>query len=231
MTPPFSLREKEIFELLRKLQGIDSVVIGGYAVNAYTLPRFSVDCDIVIKGKEELGKIELIMKDLSYIKEDHEKLNLPYHSNFVRYEKKLQENFFVSLDILIGEVMDRRTGASFSADWIFSNSSKRQINGKTILEKIEIRVVDPDALVAMKCVSCRINDVRDIFMLIPHVKNVKNTREEIGQRTNLKETFARIKNQITSDKFRNSLQGVFGYLDEKVFEKHLNAVLKLGDVE
>jgi len=43
------IREKEIFETLKKIKKSEFVVIGGYAVNAYTLPRFSVDCDIVIK--------------------------------------------------------------------------------------------------------------------------------------------------------------------------------------
>ena len=43
------LREKEIFETLNKLKGLNFVLIGGYAVNAYTLPRFSVDCDIFLE--------------------------------------------------------------------------------------------------------------------------------------------------------------------------------------
>jgi len=54
------LREKEIFETLKKIRKNNFVVIGGYAVNAYTLPRFSADCDIVIKDHKELKKIEKI---------------------------------------------------------------------------------------------------------------------------------------------------------------------------
>ena len=60
MADLFQLREKEIFETLRKLKDRNFVLIGGYAVNAYTLPRFSVDCDIVIY-KDDL---ESIAKDL-----------------------------------------------------------------------------------------------------------------------------------------------------------------------
>jgi hypothetical protein len=52
------LREKEIFETLKKMSKFNFVIIGGYAVNAYTLPRFSVDCDSVVKDKEDLKKIE-----------------------------------------------------------------------------------------------------------------------------------------------------------------------------
>lgn len=45
----FSLREQEIFRILKEISECEFVLIGGYAVNAYALPRFSVDCDIVIK--------------------------------------------------------------------------------------------------------------------------------------------------------------------------------------
>ena len=51
------LRENEIFETLKSIKDNDFIVIGGYAVNAYTLPRFSVDCDIVIRNHKELKEI------------------------------------------------------------------------------------------------------------------------------------------------------------------------------
>jgi hypothetical protein len=53
----FSLREKEIFETLKKIKDCEFVLIGGYAVTSYTLPRFSVDCDIVLKNTDELEEI------------------------------------------------------------------------------------------------------------------------------------------------------------------------------
>ena len=55
-----SLREEEIFKTIKELKECDFVIIGGYAVNTYTLPRFSVDCDIVIKNEIALEKIEKI---------------------------------------------------------------------------------------------------------------------------------------------------------------------------
>ena len=48
------LREKEIFETLKQLKKFKFIIIGGYSVNAYTLPMFSVDCDIVIRDKNKL---------------------------------------------------------------------------------------------------------------------------------------------------------------------------------
>ena len=62
------LREKEIFETLKKMSKFKFVIIGGYAVSAYTLPRFSVDCDIVVKDKEELKEIEEVLVNFCYVK-------------------------------------------------------------------------------------------------------------------------------------------------------------------
>ena len=114
-------------------------------------------------------------------------------------------------------------------DWIFSHSSRGPLHGKTILETVEITIPSPDALVVMKCISCRINDIRDIFMLMPRVRDKKMVKEEIAKRTNFKEVFSRIKKEILSEKLRNSLQDVFGYIDTTVFQKHTNAVLELEE--
>ena len=52
----FQIREDEIFKTLKKILKYSFVLIGGYAVNAYTLPRFSIDCDIV-RVKENRERI------------------------------------------------------------------------------------------------------------------------------------------------------------------------------
>ena len=103
------LREKEIFETLKKIKKSNFVVIGGYAVNAYTLPRFSADCDIVIKNRKELEEIEEALLELGYVKNQvleharesklqdsrHRKEKnysdeVPYEGNFERFEKELE---------------------------------------------------------------------------------------------------------------------------------------------
>ena len=38
------------------------MVIGGYAINAYVLPRFSIDCDIVVKNKSESVKTQKLLE-------------------------------------------------------------------------------------------------------------------------------------------------------------------------
>lgn len=65
---PLQLREKEIFDTLKAIRKYDFVVIGGYAVNAYTFPRFSDDCDIVVREKNELAKIDKELSKLRFSK-------------------------------------------------------------------------------------------------------------------------------------------------------------------
>jgi len=219
-----SLREEEIFKTLKALQYCNFVTIGGYAVNAYTLPRFSVDCDIVVRDKEELHKIEKILLSLNYIKRQSSS-ELPYSGAFLRYEKRIANTFIVSIDVLIQTISDRGTESTFSAVWVFENSSMKKLKGKTITEELKIRIIRLDALLVMKIISCRSSDIRDVFMMLPYVKDKAWVRSEVDKRYDIKERFAKILDTVESKQFRDGLFGVYGSFDQKVFEKHKKAVL------
>ena len=103
------IRESGVFETLKKLMQLNFVVIGGYAANAYTLPRFSLDCDIVAENKRESDKIETVLLELGYKKIKHHE----NQDNFRRYEKQLESSFKISFDILIGEIIDRQTAQEY----------------------------------------------------------------------------------------------------------------------
>ena len=220
------LRENEIFETLKSIKNSNFTVIGGYAVNAYTLPRFSIDCDIVVKDEKDLKKIEAKLINLNYLK-IRNKSNLSYHEKFVRYEKTLENNFKVSIDILIKDVIDRQTNATFSANWVFENSKINVLKGKTINEKLKVRIIDIDSLFVMKMISCRLTDIRDIFMLSPKIKNKKWVKQEISKRYDFSNRLSKVKEVINSKQFKDGLQGVYGYVDDDIFNKHKDILLKL----
>ncbi len=221
------LREKEIFETLKAIKDFEFVIIGGYAVNAYTLPRFSVDCDIVIRNGESLRKITKELSKLGYKEANNENNDLPYHGKFFRYEKIVIENFKASIDILFNEVLDRQTNAVFNAEWIFHNSTVKYLKGKTIIEKLKIRIINLNALIVMKMISCRNTDIRDIFMLSANTKDIDWIKEEISLRHDFKNRFDKIEEKIISNKFRDDLQGVHGHIEQKTFDKHKKAGLKI----
>ncbi len=218
------LREEEIFNTLKDLK-VDFVLIGGYATNSYAWPRFSVDCDIVIRNKD-LEQTKEILNKLGYeLAKNHEEV--PYEGKFLRMEKKIEENIKASVDILIDQVHDRQTNVSFDTDWIFENSKKRTITGKTITERIETRIINAEALFVMKFISARTTDIRDIFMMVNNIKDFEWVRKEIGNRIDFDAQSRKIKENIEEKQFKDNLQGVYGYIDEKIFEKYIKEMLKI----
>ena len=220
------LREKEIFETLNKIRNCIFVLIGGYAVNAYTLPRFSVDCDIVVEDKAEAAKIGKELVKIGYVRATDTDF-VQYHEDFLKYGKTIAKNFKVSVDILIKNVSDRFTRGLFSAEWIFKNSAVRVLKGKTIQEELRLRIIDPDALLVMKIVSCRTADIRDVFMLAPQAEDKHWIKQEISKRYDFMDRFKKILDKINSAEFKNNLQGVYGYVDKNVFEKHKKSFITL----
>lgn len=217
------LREKEIFETLKKLAQFKFVVIGGYAANAYALPRFSLDCDILVKEADEARKIGVVLTKEGYSKKEADN----YEGRFIRYEKRISSNFRVNLDILVREILDRQTNAVFSADWVFKNSALRLLKGKTIAEELKLRIINADTLIAMKSVSGRNPDIRDVFMLITKAEDFDWIRKEISERYDFAKCSEKIKKAVISKEFKDNLQGVYGYVDKKIFEKHKKKLLAL----
>lgn len=222
------LREEEIFKTLSKILKYKFVLIGGYSVNAYTLPRFSVDCDIVVKDKFELKKIEKELIKLGY-KREKIASHLSYHGEFIRYEKEIQTNFEVSVDILFDKILDRQTNSTFYADWVFENSKIREIKGKTITNKLKLRVINIDSLIVMKMISARNTDIRDVFMLIPKAETIGWIKQEVSKRYDFQNRFNKINDKITSKQFKDNLQGVYGHIDNALFEKHKKSFLELNE--
>ena len=64
-------------------------------------------------------------------------------------------------------------------------------------------------------------------MLVPNIKNKEWAKEEISKKYDFDKLFLKIKEKITSKQFKDTLQGVYGIIDDKVFEKHKKAILGL----
>ncbi len=223
----FEEREKFIFSMLEGLKSkVDFVVIDGYAINAYTLPRFSVDCDLVVKDRKAMLAVKKLLELKGFAKRTIGALP-GYRGEFLCLATK--KPVITTFDVLAGNVEDRITGTMFPAELIFKNSTKRTIFGKSNPANIETRVADPEMLFAMKAVSCRKPDIRDVFMLA----STKLDKAKILQITKEvpipAESIEKIVEKINSKGFKDSLQGVFGMLPEKQFEtskKKLVALLK-----
>ena len=172
--------------------------------------------------------MERVLKNEGYVAVESNAL-VPYHGEFSRFEKQVAENIHASVDIMIDKVTDRQTGVSFDANWIFGNSSKRTIIGKTMSEKISARIIGADALFAMKFIRARTTDMRDIFMMATAIKDFGWVRNEIGLRLNFSKQYEKIWEKVSNKQFKDNLQGVYGRIDNRIFQKHLELILKMRE--
>ncbi len=131
------------------------------------------------------------------------------------------------MDILIHSVTDRTTKVKFEAEWVFENSGVRVLRGKTITEELKLRIINIDALLAMKIISCRPTDIRDAFMMLPNANDKEWVKSEIAARYDFKDRIGKIVDKVNSKQFKDGLSGVYGRVDEKVFEKHKKAITTL----
>jgi len=206
-------RESIIIKTLQRLPREDVVMIGGYAVNAYVPPRFSIDCDLVVLGSS--SKIESLLKEDGFRKVGEGDVS---YGGYVRYE---MEKVKVSFDLLKSSVVDRDTKIVFEAELFMKYSAERTTVGRSVPTRIRMRIVDPELLFAMKFVSGRRQDVRDMFMLagadlnwdlISEVLSAKCSLELMGKRGRS------ISRDVQSKSFRDSLQGPFGRIPKERFE-------------
>jgi hypothetical protein len=155
-------REAEVIRILKVLSSESNkfVVIGGYAINALTSHRFSVDCDIVVdfKGMKE---ISTILDREGYKASKIEKQ--PIYG--VKMKRFLKPAGFskVSVEVFPKEVSCRQTEGSWSYEQIIENSSKRTSVGLT--DSAEAMVPKKELIMAMKIHAGRDTDLRDVTML------------------------------------------------------------------
>ncbi|MEM2089262.1 MAG: nucleotidyl transferase AbiEii/AbiGii toxin family protein [Thermoproteota archaeon] len=205
-------REAAILQTLKELPK-NMVLIGGYAVNAYVPPRFSIDCDIVVfKEVEEIKRI-LVKNGF----EEVERGVFP-QGEYV----KLMRSDKASFDLLVNSVLDRESGIIFE-DILFRKYSRERFTlGRANPIRIKLKIADPEVLFTMKFVSARRQDIRDIFMLSGIELNrnliIELLREKCSEKL-VKERIILVKTRVTDRNYRASLQGAFGRIPDETFEK------------
>jgi hypothetical protein len=184
-------------------ENLEFVVVGGYAVSAFR-HRFSIDADILIR-REDRDKFEKILKEGGYKKAMTKSLENVYSSEFVRYDKT---NPKVSIDLMIGGIASRQTGASFGFDFIFANSDTMTIEG--IQNAVKARVPKREIQIIMKLHSGRLTDLRDVAALSWDL-DMEIIRKHLfrGNLSMLKKTMEKLGSLTEEPNFVDSFKGVF----------------------
>ena len=216
-------REALILHVLEELSR-DVILVGGYAVNAYVPPRFSIDCDLVVlKG---VAGIEKVLVKNGF--EETERGEVP-QGEYIRFVHKKEA---VSFDLLVHAVLDRDSKVVFEGSLFTRYSRERITVGRANPIRISMKIADPELLFAMKFVSARRQDIRDIFMLsgiemnwnlIEELIKVKCDGELIKRRTAL------IRAKIMGKSFRDGLHGAFGKIPEEIFNDCSSKLIKFLD--
>ena len=113
----------------------------------------------------------------------------------------------------MSSVVDRDTGVAFEGELFREHSAERTTVGGSVPTRIKMRIVDPELLFAMKFVSGRKQDTRDIFMLAGVALEWNVVSEIISGKCDSDLIREKIKSTmalVDSKNYRDSLQGPFG---------------------
>jgi len=152
-------REAELIRIIKLLAARKDrfVVIGGYAVNAITSYRFSVDCDLVV-ARKNIAAVQKILGKEGYRGQKRQ----AEHATVEKFTKPIGGRR-VSVDLFIDQVICRQTGGKWTYDFIRRNSFESDVVGLT--DSARAFVPRKELLIAMKVHTARGADLRDIVMM------------------------------------------------------------------
>lgn len=219
MLDGFIDRENEIFGVLQKFneRGLEYIVVGGYAVSAFK-HRFSVDADVVIRGKD-LKKFRDMLTEEGFKEEDSRDIESVYGGKFVAFCKN--KELPVTVDVLVDELRCRQTGASWSYSYLEKHSEEKVVEGSE--REVGVRVPEPELLMAIKTHSARLTDCRDIVALMPADFRTLEEHMGRGDRNKLLESLEKVENTLSSEDFEDSFKGVFS--EKELPEDAVDSVL------
>jgi len=156
-----SLRDLEKIVNESKNYGLNLLVIGGYAVKAYTRGyRATKDIDCVIL-KKETGRLIALLKNLGYEVRK---------TDFGLAGKRKFNNDFIDLHISTGGIFDISTKKTYSVnEETFKKSKLLEISGffKETKAKVKAHVISLEELLILKLMTKRRDkDMVDIISLI-----------------------------------------------------------------
>ncbi|MDG6924000.1 MAG: hypothetical protein JRN67_12010 [Nitrososphaerota archaeon] len=205
-------REKEIIRILEAIypQQDRFTLIGGYAVNAYSsLPRYSVDCDLVV-SKSDFQEFSDIFAQNGF--KDKSKIYLNELDGLETWKfKKFVNDEAVTIDLLLDGVKCRQTEATWTEKEVKSSASDRKVVG--VSGSVTSSVVSKELLLAMKLHSGRDADLRDATMLMDSID--WTAVEKFSNRGNVRKVIDQLTNNLAKIKKSNFEQELKAYFSSK----------------
>jgi hypothetical protein len=154
-------REQAVLSLLDRWPwDLGGVIIGGYAVIAYGLPRYSDDLDVVIP-------IEAALPLRAWLRSEGLKLSkhsVPNPQNLDGQVERYKASP-ITLDLLADAVRDRDARVDIPEGWISKGARKTRLVTLSGRTTIEVPIARPEALWALKLQAGRPRDIADLFAI------------------------------------------------------------------
>lgn len=144
--------------------GISLVLIGGYAVAAYTRGyRYTKDIDLVA-DKLTIGELKGLLKALGYSIRDTE---------FGLAGAKNLDGGFIDLHISVGKITDISTGKDYPVNSdLFKNAKRLDVKGYRTNASLKAAVVELETLIVLKLMTVgRDKDAVDLISLLRDNRN------------------------------------------------------------
>jgi len=218
-------RERLCIDLLRKLPQ-KFVLIGGYATSSFDFPRFSVDLDLVIRGKD-VGKLSEVLEGEGFrVVKDLGEFSKFYKGRIMRFERKV-DALPVSVDLFVDMVQARQTNATYSFDYLWKNSEIRRVVGSGVKDYVEARVANKEMLIALKINSIRTADQRDIIGLCNGIIDVRKILNHLKRapKDKILNHIDIIATTLEKPESKDSIKGVFG-ISDKVYQRIIDKAKK-----
>jgi hypothetical protein len=146
--------------------------VGGYAVAAYGVPRYSVDVDLVVPTSARKQWI-------SWLRTHRLTPKQVYHSPDVRMDRvELQrwQRGVVTVDLMIGGVRDRDTGVTIPGEWLLQSPRSVRLDLLSGSLTSPVVVVRLEGLWATKLLAGRPHDITDLFGIMSQVVDLGEVR-------------------------------------------------------
>jgi len=227
MRPEDIARERVCFDVMRAVQKMDVLLVGGYAVSAYGPPRFSVDLDLVLQEKVVPKVRDALLKaGLSKASDwDGGDLFAGKAERWTVGEATLPS----SVDLLIGGISDRVSGVTFTFETLRKTAARRAVRGLLSSSVAEPLVPSREALIGLKLHVARRIDFRDIAVLSGEPLDWEAVASMIAGATRklILGHVRKLLSDIDTKEFKDSIKGVY-MLDDKVYARYMKGVKDLG---
>lgn len=227
MRPEDAERERTCFDLLRAVQDMEVLLVGGYAVSAYGPPRFSVDLGLVLEGKIA-PTIRTALRTAGFLKEKDWDGGGVFAGRAERWVIG-KESLPSSVDLLVDAIVDRVSGATFTFQALRETATRRPVRGVSASSFAEPLVPSKEALIALKLHVGRRIDFRDVVVLAGQELDREAMSLLIAQpyRKLVLGNVVRLLSALETVEFKDSLKGVY-MLDDRIYLRYIEGARDLG---